>query len=266
MYSEVGGALSWFGRPSCRRRLPSDESEILRYISKLRLAALVWFFLFFAATVQADCNPTFGQQVYDWVNNKAFGLSRQLADFDYAARILNYQMVSLDELHSTIHSASDNLDEIAVHIRTSEVISSVSQVASAINRDSDSQEQINGLFKIRAKLDLARARLNRVGLTISFDEFQSEGLGEVGRATLISAFHDFGISSEKQLNTKFSVYLQVSTTENGEISGGKIAVPKQNWFDYTLEAAAYEYPPLWMVYAAYEFGSFFTNRGSAGKR
>jgi hypothetical protein len=125
MYSEVGGALSWFGRPSCRRRLPSDESEILRYISKLRLAALVWFFLFFPATVQADCNPTFGQQVYDWVNNKAFGLSRQLADFDYAARILNYHMVSLDELHSTIHSASDNLDEIAVHIRTSEVISSV---------------------------------------------------------------------------------------------------------------------------------------------
>jgi hypothetical protein len=71
-------------------------------------------------TGMSGCNPTFGDEVMDWVDNEVNTHSYQLASADYHARTLNYFIVGLDDLHQRMAALQTALDLIAERIHTFE--------------------------------------------------------------------------------------------------------------------------------------------------
>jgi Pre-toxin TG len=201
----------------------------------------------------AGCDPTFGTQLHDWVQAKAAGLSRSLANADLDARTFNYLLVSLDQTHAGIQRTADRLEQINARVRAVEA-GLGSDVLAAIQRESDSQDLLNDLFQARGELDHLRQIMASLQLPMSRVQFETNRLDQVGRTTLLESFQDLGDSAAKTLQVKYSVYVSVTVNEDGQAHGTRVGAPDQNWFDTTLFAASMEWPYLWAVYFLYEAG------------
>jgi hypothetical protein len=205
-----------------------------------------------------DCNPTYGDQFYNWVSSSAAPLSYQLASSDYRARILNFMLVSADQLHSTIQDSDTDLQNISDRLNTFDsgdknAGDKNAGVASDIGLETDAQDLLNTIFNARVKIDNGRRIMALLRHTLTLDEFKILRLNEVGRGTLYGSIQDLGNTGSATLQAKYSFYVGVSFDEDGNATGTQIG-DDQSWVDTTLMAISYTYPYVWFVYAAYEIG------------
>jgi hypothetical protein len=222
------------------------------------LALTVMFALLFPSGAAADdCNPTAGDQMHDWVDTHAAQISRQLASADFDTRLFNYFLVSLDDMHQRIQDESAALVTIEARIGASEVLYSKQDVIhAAISRDADAQGLLNDLFRVRSELDVTRGRYTRLITLPSNEEFQLDGFGNVGRATLLTSFMDLGSTAAQSLQAKFSFSMSVTVNDDGDITQATV-MPQAGMVDTIALALAAEAGPYgYCAFAAFELVKF----------
>ncbi|XNY04005.1 pre-toxin TG domain-containing protein (plasmid) [Sinorhizobium meliloti] len=167
----------------------------------------------------ADCHPKFGDQIYRWVDETAERQSWELARADYYARTFNYFLLSFDDLHLRTASLQADLDAISDAIAKAESSPETDEIRIAVDRDASTTTLLNSLFATRAKLDLINLRLADLAVTPTEASFDVDGLGNVGRATLLSSLIDLGASAEKSMAARYSVYVSITMDEEGNSQG-----------------------------------------------
>ena len=203
----------------------------------------------------ADCDPTFGDDIYGWVERSASAQSRALADADYQARTFSYFVVGYQAINARLAAVSDHLDGVAARVSADESTSSTAEVRTALARDSSATSLLNDLYMIRASLDEAGRQQAAIIASPALARFRAEGLGNVGRATLLGSLQQLGDAAQPLMSARFSVYVQVNMNDNGQVENAKVE-RKADMVDTVVYAAASYLPTpyTWLVAAIYTIG------------
>ena len=202
----------------------------------------------------ADCDPTFGDDLYGWVERSASTQSRALADADYQARTFSYFVVGYQAINARLAAVSDHLDGVAARISADKSTSSTAEVRTALARDSSATSLLNDLYMIRASLDEAGRQQAAIIASPALARFRAEGLGNVGRATLLGSLQQLGDAAQPLMSARFSVYVQVNMNDNGQVENAKVE-RKADMVDTVVYAAASYLPTpyTWLVAALYNW-------------
>jgi len=219
------------------------------------LAAISGVFSIRSAAASSGCEPHFGDEMLTWVANDAARSSDSLARADYRARLLNYFLRSLDGVHSRVSQATEELDRASAGIAASEQGMPRDDAASAVKRDQSAQDMMNRLTSARSQLDWAAYVVTKMKTVESYAEFTSEGLSQVGRATLISSIVEMGNTAASTFQGRYSVYVSISTNEDGNVQGGSAQV-NGDWIDAGLSLGGNFFWPIWVLQAFYDLGKF----------
>jgi hypothetical protein len=209
----------------------------------------------------AQCDPTAGDQLYSWVRDRVPTLSRQLAKADYDARNFNYFLVGFDDIHSRLDKIDLQLDSIATQIRAVEQVGTIAAagpavVDQAIQRERDSQDELDNLFAVQRDLQETRRRLQLLTKRFSTEEFRADGLQNVGRETLVASLQDLSNAAGNSLNDKYSVFISVTVDESGNFQQASAESQAGMWDTIALAGASYFGPPGYAAFALVEFNRF----------
>lgn len=193
---------------------------------RLTLRHIGLFFLFFLLgginARAGSCDPKFGDEIFRWVDRTVPQQSRSLSSSDYHARTFNYFLLAFDDLNRRMGVLQADIDAISDTIARDEATDDRDQIKVAVDRDASATSLLNQLFAARFKVDVVRRRLNEINTTPNEANFDVDGLGNVGRATLLSSLLELGSSAQKSLSARFSVYVSVTMDEEGNAKDSSV--------------------------------------------
>jgi hypothetical protein len=159
---------------------------------------------------RAQCDFDFGDKLKAWAGGRAALQSRSLAAEDYKSRILNSFILAFQDIDHRVQDINSRLDDVAKRIAAEEAAATGDPVAAAVRRENGSQQSFNDLFAIRSDLETVRSRYKNLLKRPSEYDFDLDGLGNVGRATLLASFQALGNEARETLKARYSFYVQLS--------------------------------------------------------
>lgn len=192
------------------------RKSIVRYM--IALAGTAAFVVPSVASAQY-CKPDFGKRMLAWVEDDSATQSRDLAELDYRLRTFNYMLLTFETANAELNAASRELDRIAEEIRRQEASSPADSVLAAVERERNATAMQNALFRVRTQLDRVQAAHAWLRKDPDKQRFYSDGLHNVGRATLLASFVDLGDPSHESLPERYGVMVRTTYSEQtGEVS------------------------------------------------
>lgn len=228
-----------------------------------RAALLVSCACLFSGQAQAACHPTFGDDLYGWVRDKVFDQSRRLATIDFAARNLNYVVLGAEDLNARIAQMTERLAQIEAQIAREEATAAGDPLRLAVQRDRSATRLLDELYTVRAELDEQARRMGALRTLPTLTEFRVQGLGNIGRATLMGSLTDLGDARQKSMAAKYSVYVGVTVDDEGNTQRVEAQPTQGDMMDAIIGGGIMQYYgeselatsiPLIIAYRWFRFG------------
>ncbi|EKE45184.1 hypothetical protein OCGS_0879 [Oceaniovalibus guishaninsula JLT2003] len=184
------------------------------------IAAGLWA-CFAHSAAHAACEPSFGAMMLDWVETEARDQSRELAEMDYRNRVFNYHLIGHERVQERLEQISRDLIDATAMIRSQEVGLDDNSLATLLRREQAAQAAFGILLSIRQSLDFSKLTLSALGQEFSPVMLQEDGLGHVGRSTLIADLLALSEAANESLNARFGFFIVVRMDEEGNVVGGE---------------------------------------------
>lgn len=210
------------------------------HLARSSLLGAVFAAALTAPVAAQQCNPAFGDQIYEWVNIRVPAQSRGLAAADLTARAFNFVLLASEDLNARVNAAAERFDHIDRLIATSEATPATGVLAGALRRDDSATQLLNELYALRSDLDGIGRRRTALMVVPTIEVFRLRGLHNVGRATLLASLQELGDARQASLSGRYSVFVSASFNENGELQDADVQFTPADMIDTIVLAAAAE--------------------------
>ena len=199
------------------------------------------------------CKPDFGELMLAWAKQDAAQQSRELARLDFETRIQNYMLLTFEEANGKMAQLAADLDTAAARIRADEAAASTDSVLAAVARQHQATVLQADLFRIKTILEDVERLHGSLRAEPSRKTFESEGLHNVGRATLLASFADIGNASAASLADRYGVVVRVTYSESNGQYEGSVEPTSSTGMTDAAAALAVHYAGTYGPFAAFAY-------------
>jgi hypothetical protein len=166
---------------------------------------------------------TFGDEALAWVNNTVAKQSHDLADADYRARTQAFHLDGRADVLGRSQAEAADLESIAKELQSLDAFQG-DEMQTAVRREEVAQLILAALYRARSNIAESRRRLDVLDAQPSRVGFVRDGLGAVGRETLLLSLAEIGKTSEASLGGRYTIYVSVTLNEDGSYQSSDMTV------------------------------------------
>ena len=182
---------------------------------KLFIPLLLVIGLLITSPVRAGDDPTFGDDLLNWVNNQANARSTELVEKDLQLRTLNFRSIGIERSLQQLEFIIGEINRIDIEIVQEESNLADSDITiAAIRRERTTDRHIAEIMDLYARIIDTRELVKNMGRTLEPYEFQLNGMHTIGRETLLASFTGMQRQADT-LRGQYSVNVSVSFDSSG---------------------------------------------------
>jgi hypothetical protein len=188
-----------------------------------RAAALLSVFLVFVTGPARanNCEVTFGDDLFEWVDRDARRQSLALAEADFDSRANNSRVIEYGALTKVATELAAALNLVTAAQADGETRRMrMEEAAAALDLQRESTAMLDKLLASGDQVALLRQRLAALAQAPSRQSFRAFGGPQIGRTTMLATFPGIVTNAEETLFARYSVYVSVTFNSDGVAQNG----------------------------------------------
>lgn len=191
--------------------------------SAIRFVVLSGTF-FCSLAARADCDPKFGDNLYEWVVGDARRQAIALAEADFIARANNGRVVGYDDVRAEQERISTYFDTYTSELPVPSTAAATLSLRDAVAMQEHALRSLDALVGKGFSLVSTRQRLESMSSAPGRDRFVSIGLHHVGRTTMLESIVALGDERAKTLAATYSISVNVTVDGGGKVQEGGLGL------------------------------------------